>query len=61
MYLSLSLSLVIFLDETVTMAVEEDAVLFDEPVTFKARMQRQLYGPINMGAAIAIGLAVLMI
>lgn len=47
--------------ETVTMAVEEDVVLFDEPVTFKARMQRQVYGPINMGAAIAIGLAVLMI
>ena len=47
--------------ETVTMAVEDDAVLFDEPVTFKSRMQRQVYGPINMGAAIAIGLAVLMI
>jgi len=47
--------------ETVTLAVEEDVVLLEEPVTFKSRMQRQVYGPINMGAAIAIGLAVLMI
>ena len=47
--------------ETVTLVVEENVVLLEEPVTFKSRMRRQVYGPINMGAAIAIGLAVLMI
>jgi hypothetical protein len=46
---------------TPSIALEEDLVLFDEPLTFKSRMQKPLYGPINMGMAIAIGLSLLMV
>ena len=43
------------------MVVEEDVVVFDEPMTLMHRMKEPLYGPINMGMAIAIGLAALMV
>ena len=43
------------------MVVEEDVVVFDEPITLMARMKTPLYGSINMGMAIAIGLAALMV
>ena len=44
-----------------TMELEEDLKIFDEPTTMMMRMQRPIYGPINMGMAIAIGLAALMV
>lgn len=46
---------------TSMMVVEEDVVVFDEPMTLMHRMKEPLYGPINMGMAIAIGLAALMV
>ncbi|DAC47353.1 MAG TPA: M28 family peptidase [Candidatus Poseidoniales archaeon] len=52
---------VIMNPEQTTMALEDDPIEYDAPLTFKARMQQQVYGPINMGAAIAIGLAVMMV
>jgi len=44
-----------------TMELEEDLKVFDEPTTLMMRMQQPVYGPINMGMAIAIGLAALMV
>tara|TARA_B100000767_G_scaffold51399_1_gene46802 strand:- start:4221 stop:5987 length:1767 start_codon:yes stop_codon:yes gene_type:complete len=48
-------------DENAMMAVEDDFILFEEPSTLMHRMKTPVYGPINMGMAIAIGLAALML
>lgn len=44
-----------------TLALEDDLGPFDEPMSVMMRMKLPLYGPINYGMAVAIGLAFLMI
>ena len=48
-------------EENAMMALEDNLVVFDEPLTLMHRMKTPIYGPINMGMAIAVGLAALML
>ena len=48
-------------EDNAMMVVEDDLVLFEEPLSLMHRMKTPLYGPINMGMAIAVGLAALML
>ena len=48
-------------EDNTMMVVEDDLVLFEEPLSLMHRMKTPLYGPINMGMAIAVGLAALML
>ena len=56
-------SAVVSLEEKppITISFDEEELLPSHSVDFMSRMKKPLYGPINMGMAIAIGLALLMI
>ena len=44
---------------TTNMSLEDDD--FESPLTFKQRMSTTVYGPLNLGGLVAIGLALLMV
>ena len=56
-------SAVVSLEEKppISISFDEEDLLPPQSVDFMSRMKTPLYGPINMGMAIAIGLALLMI